>query len=337
MIAVTFYLIPDNEECIAVERALRSLQTEISFQLICIDITTDPALQKVYDDSAPVVKAGPYHLERKITEKELRIAILAASDRKNQFEKLDDPRYIQRTRRGRVFSRLDSFSYWVSHHYLALFNSFLFIYVAVAFLPAILMKIGGAAPAQILYTAYSPLCHQLAFRSWFLFGEQPYYPRSLAGIAGVKDFESVAFPGQVIDETSGEFINTARLFTGDEKVGFKVALCQRDLAIYGGMFLYGFAFAVSGRKFRQVPWYLWLLLGVIPIGIDGLSQFPSLIGNLPAWLPIRESTPLIRTLTGLLFGSLTAGYLYPLIEEMMQETRAFLSSKKQVISQAQFE
>jgi hypothetical protein len=32
----------------------------------------------------------------------------------------------------------------------------------------------------VLYTFYSPFCHQFAFRSLFLFGEQAAYPRSIS-------------------------------------------------------------------------------------------------------------------------------------------------------------
>jgi hypothetical protein len=62
--------------------------------------------------------------------------------------------------------------------------------------------------------------------------------------------------------------------------------------MYGGILLFGLVFSLSGHRLRSIPWYLWLLLGVVPIGWDGASQLPSLMGiNLPDWLPIRESSP----------------------------------------------
>ena len=60
-------------------------------------------------------------------------------------------------------------------HWLAVFNIFVFIYVGLPFLAPVLMKMGLDLPATVIYKAYSPLCHQFAFRSWFLFGEQAYY------------------------------------------------------------------------------------------------------------------------------------------------------------------
>jgi uncharacterized membrane protein len=195
------------------------------------------------------------------------------------------------------------------------------------------MKGGVELPAKVIYVVYSPLCHQMAFRSWFLFGEQAYYPRELAGVSGVLSYESAILNNQNIPESSPDFILGARNFVGNETVGYKVALCERDVALYGGMLAFGIVYGITGRRIKQIPWYIWLIFGLVPIGLDGFSQFPSLFPDLPAWLPLRESTPVWRSLTGLLFGGLTAWYLYPLIEETMKDTQALLASKKQVISQ----
>jgi uncharacterized membrane protein len=69
----------------------------------------------------------------------------------------------------------------------------------------------------------------------------------------------------------------------------------------------------------------WILIGIVPIGLDGFSQLfsqPTL--NL---IPLRESTPLLRVLTGFLFGSVTAWFGYPYVEESMIENRKFLDGK----------
>ena len=55
--------------------------------------------------------------------------------------------------------------------------------------------------------------------------------------------------------------------------------------------------------------------------------------NLPAWVPMRESTPFLRTLTGGLFGWMTAWYLFPMIEETMRETRRILQRKFAIAEQ----
>jgi uncharacterized membrane protein len=197
-------------------------------------------------------------------------------------------------------------------------NLIVFLYVAMPFMAPTLMKMGAVSPAMVIYRVYSVTCHQMAFRSFFLFGEQSAYPRQIAGVNGLLTY------GQAtgLDENDQW---TAREFIGNEQLGYKVAICERDVAIYGGIVLFGLIFGLTGRRLRALPWYFWILLGIIPIGLDGTSQ---LISQAPFNLiPIRESTPFMRVLTGGLFGFMTAWFGYPLVEESMQETRRIMATK----------
>ncbi len=154
-------------------------------------------------------------------------------------------------------------------------------------------------------------------------GEQFYYPRVQANIPNVITYEELT-------GMPAEDIIFARLFIGDEKAGYKIALCQRDLAIYLGLGLFGFVFHLSGKKIKGIRWYVWFLIALFPIALDGVSQLPGLSTGWPGWLPIRESTPLLRTLTGTLFGAGTAWYVYPLMEDSIKETRFALKRKMTV-------
>jgi len=160
-----------------------------------------------------------------------------------------------------------------------------------------------------------------------LFGEQAYYPRELAGIEGVITYEELA-------DTHEIDLFAARDFTGNPVTGYKVALCERDVAIYLFMLLFGLAFWASGRRIKSIPWYLWVILGLGPMGLDGFSQLPSLAAGLPDWLPLRESTPLMRTLTGGMFGWMTAWYLFPMLEESAREAGHIVEHKLAVIRRA---
>ena len=60
-----------------------------------------------------------------------------------------------------------------------------------------LAKAGWHGPADVIYTLYSPFCHQFAFRSIFIFGEQPFYPRGAADSA-YTPFEEYAAQSDVI-------------------------------------------------------------------------------------------------------------------------------------------
>jgi hypothetical protein len=44
-------------------------------------------------------------------------------------------------------------------------------------------------------------------------------------------------------------------------------------------------------------------------------------------LPYRESTPFLRSLTGFLFGFMTAWFGYPYVEESMADNRKYLEGK----------
>ncbi len=326
MLTVTLYTRVDCHLCEEVKAHLEALQERFPHRLVEVDIESDPSLHERYALEIPVVEIGPYRLKAPITLQELTVALGAARDRHEQLSRLGDEAYQARLERGQKITWGDRFSFWLSRHYLALLNLVVLIYVGLPFLAPVLMKSGATAPANVIYTAYSPLCHQLSFRSWFLFGQQAYYPRAAAGIEGVQTFDQAL---GIEDSADADFFLQARRFRGNETLGYKVALCERDVAIYGAMVIFGLLYALTGRRIRPLHWSVWILAGWGPIGLDGFSQLFSQM-NLPllsAVLPYRESTPLLRTLTGFLFGFTTAWFAYPYIEETMRETRQILLKK----------
>ncbi len=334
MITVTVYIKKDDRTCELVLEELKSLQDQFPHQIAIVDIDADAVIKDRYSDMVPVVDIGPYRLRKKISRMDLQASLGAARDRSEQLEKVGDSRYNQRMKRGRELSSTDRVSFWLADHYMLLINLALFIYVGLPFLAPILFQSGLTGPSKVIYKIYSPLCHQLAFRSFFLYGEQPYYPRELAGVDHVVDYE-VFFGSRNIPD-----IDQARAFIGNEEIGFgvgnagyKVALCERDIAIYGSLLLFGLIFVVNKRKIQPVPWYIWIAVGLLPIALDGVSQLPGMMTWLPDWVINRESTPALRVLTGFLFGFFTAWYLFPMIEESMRDTRTILASKFAVVPQ----
>lgn len=316
--------------CVQVERDLEAMQDKYPHQLFVIDIDEDLALQKAYGFDIPVVQVGPYTLKAPIDPKRLAVTLGAASDRKRLLEEEGDKAYKKRVKRGQEMTQGDRFSMWISKHYLLIFNLFVLLYVGLPFLAPVLLKVGVEAPAGMIYRLYGGLCHQLSYRSWFLFGEQPIYPRGAAGFEGFLTFNEATG----LDEHGWV---DARNFLGTAYTGYKVALCQRDVAIYAAILMFGLLFGITGRKIKPLPFLAWIIIGIVPIGIDGVSQ---LVSQLFAGLSFdfldpflnffsyRESTPFLRTLTGFLFGFSTAWFGYPLVEETMQEARRLLATKK---------
>jgi len=327
MLTVTLYM---REECHLCEQAkadLESLQEEFPHRLAEVDIDSDSALQQKYLVEIPVIEVGPYRLKAPFDRQKLMVTLGAASDRRNQLEEIGGEAYEARVKRGKKISGADRILAWISNHYLAILNVIMFLYVGLPFLAPTLMESGATAPARVIYTIYSPLCHQFGFRSFFLYGEQPYYPLKEAGVS-VIDFETATGITGLHNPNDYSRLQ-ARRYVGNETVGYKVALCERDVAIYAAILLFGLLYSLTGRRFPQLHWTVWILLGLGPIGLDGFSQLFAQFEwpFLASILPYRESTPFLRVLTGFLFGFFTAWFAYPNIEESMRETRQFFIKK----------
>ena len=333
MLTVTLYTRKDCHLCEDAKTNLESLQSKHPHRLVEIDIDSDPALQKAYMLEIPVIEVGPYVLKSPFDKQKLSMTLGAAVDRRGQLDRLGREDHHDRVRRGQTITGSDRFMYWISRHYLALVNGFMLLYFGLAMLAPVLMEVGATLPANVIYTIYKPLCHQFGFRSFFLFGEQPYYPLKEAGIPNVLTFEQVTGFKDLHNPVAPSRLQ-ARQFTGDDTVGFKMALCERDIAIYSAIFLFGVVYALTRRRIKPLHWTLWVLLGMGPIGLDGFSQLFSQMdwSFFAAILPYRESTPFLRLLTGALFGVMTAWFAYPYMEESFGETRQFFIKKFAAIS-----
>jgi len=324
MITLTVYSRDDCHLCEQVLEDLEALKVRIPHRLVIIDIDSDPKLQKEFGFEVPVVQVGPYRLKAPITRQELQITLGAALDRERHIEMVENSPALEEVRKRGVWTLADSIIFWLSRHYVGFFNLLVFVYLGLSFLAPILMKIGAVAPANIIYRGYSLVCHQLSYRSLFLFGEQAFYPRAEAGVRGLMTFNQAT---GLNEESDPSALFAARNFMGNEIVGYKVALCQRDIAIYGGILLFGLLFGITNRRIPGIRWYVWIIVGILPVAFDGLSQ---LISQPPlSFLPFRESTPMLRYLTGGLFGFFTAWFGYPMVEETMVDTRKVMDYKQQ--------
>jgi uncharacterized membrane protein len=322
VITVTLYTRNGCHLCDVVQSELNELKNDIPHNLVVVDIDQDDDLKRAYGQQIPVVKVGPYELKAPIDHQDLEITLKAALDRKEQLEGLQNPEIDRLVERGRIWSKADGFTYWFARHYMAMFNLFVLLYLGLPVLAPVFMRAGIETPARFIYRSYSLVCHQLSYRSFFLFGEQVVYPRAAADVQGLTTFNQAT--GLSEASTSQDML-AARQFVGNEQVGYKIALCERDLAIYGAILLFGLMYAGTRRRLPPLPWYAWILIGLVPIGLDGVSQ---LLSQPPfSFWAFRESPPVLRTLTGALFGFTTAWFGYPLVEETMADTRRILATK----------
>lgn len=206
-----------------------------------------------------------------------------------------------------MVDRLNRLGNDFQQHWLAVIIGILLLYSLLPFGAPILKKLDLDGLAQVIYQPYKLMCHTYGFRSFFLFGDRVVYSRA--------EFEAASG----IDTSSFGGLLQSREFQGNEQMGYKVALCQRDVAIYFAMGINGMAYALVRRRARPLPWLLLLLIGVVPIGLDGFSQ---LLSQPPFNLfPYRESNWLLRLVTGGLFGMSLAWLIFPLIENAFAPAR----------------
>ncbi len=313
MIKVILYTREGCQLCDEAAEELQKLQEEIPHRLVEIDIESDSELLSRYLEQIPVVQVGPYTLKAPFTATNLRVTLSAARD--GLRRQTDQPSQNRDWAR-----RINRVVLGLARHWLAMVNLVVFIYVGLAFAAPALMKVGYERPASVIYAIYGRLCHQLAFRSWFIFGEQPAYPLELAGTEWVSYTQATGL-------SENDHL-LAQKFVGNEILGYKLALCQRDVAIYGSILLAGLVYALVRKWLKPLPVWAWLLFGIVPIALDGGSQlFFGMPLPLLSMLPLRESTPLLRTLTGVLFGVANVWLSYPYVEESMAETRVLLTAK----------
>jgi uncharacterized membrane protein len=90
--------------------------------------------------------------------------------------------------------------------------------------------------------------------------------------------------------------------------GYQMALCARNLAIFGSLFVGSVAFRFVRAWLPPLDWKIWLLT-MIPMALDGGTQ-------LFGW---RESNWELRTLTGVIFGLGICAFLLPQIEQAARE------------------
>lgn len=193
---------------------------------------------------------------------------------------------------------------FVANHWLLLVNLAVFIFIALPIAAPFLAEAGFERPALWIYSAYRLTCHQLPHRSYFVGG--PEFDYSVAQIKAVTDVSNPLFL------MHQPLVNSV--------LGSQTALCHRDLAIYGAVLLAGLIFAWVRDRAKPLPFKVFVLF-LIPIGVDGMTQ---LLGGIVPFLPARESTWLLRTVTGVLFGVGGVWLAYPYIEEGMRDIRQSL-------------
>ncbi len=230
-------------------------------------------------------------------------------------------------------------THWALKNWLVVFLIFWGVFNILPFLAPLFAKLGWQGLANAIYIIYAPFCHQMAQRSFFLFGPQIMYtPQQLP-----------------IDITGSAAIDTLslRFFTGNEALGWKVAWSDRMVFMYGATWFAGLFYTIRLRRGIIKPLSLiGFILFLLPMALDGgthtISDFSA--QNLfegfrytNDWLAALTQHSLpdtfyvgdglgsfnswMRLLTGVSFGIGVVWFLFPRLDREMRYQAYLLENK----------
>ncbi len=173
MSQVILYSKTECSLCDRVRQNLLALRSEFDFTLDEIDIEGDADCYERYKDTVPVVMIeGWGELEVPLETDQVRQAL--ALSRRLEHRAARSARPVSGLTRDLVVA-LDKGILWLSQHWLFLFNLAVGLYAALPLLAPILVAVGLAFPARLIYFVYRFNCHQMPSRSFFIFGSQMAY------------------------------------------------------------------------------------------------------------------------------------------------------------------
>lgn len=222
-------------------------------------------------------------------------------------------------------------------HWLILFLTLFGIYNLLPFAAPVAMRQGWIPIGSAIYDVYATQCHQMAQRSFFLFGAQPMYnlnelPLTLTG---------KSLPDML----------TLRAFRGDDILGWKVAWSDRMVYMYGSLWIISAVYWVLSRRHTWKPLRIWIAaLLLVPMAVDGITHLLSDGNGLSAgfrydnmWLAaltnhafadsfyrgdtLGSFNSLMRFATGVLFAFAAGGITLPFVDQGMRRSEFALTAK----------
>ncbi len=152
------------------------------------------------------------------------------------------------------------------------------LYAGLPWLAPVFMRIGWTDPGRAIYAFYSTQCHQMAQRSYFLFGPDFMYSQPELQAAGVT-MEPLAL----------------RAFLGTPELGWKVAWSDRMAAMYTGLFVFMIVARLLRHRLKPLPVWIFVVL-ILPLALDGTTH---LVSDLAGFgLGFRDTNLGLATLTG---------------------------------------
>jgi uncharacterized membrane protein len=185
---------------------------------------------------------------------------------------------------------------------------FFLLYVAIPLLAPVFLHSSSPQVGWWIHTIYHFACHQRPERSLFFFGEHLTYTTD--------QLVNNGYRGSIIGYP----------FVGNAEMGYKTALCVRDLFMYTSIGITGVLICMNKLRVTLNKWLI--LFGLAPMILDGGIQFISelLYYTQDRWglelaKPFYISNNVTRAVTGTLFG-ITFGII------MIGELKKILTSEQ---------
>lgn len=180
----------------------------------------------------------------------------------------------------------------------------------------------GLAPPAPYSTAQShPSLASTLYQDVFIYFCHQKISRSLCLFQGPDGYfvaDCIPQYGTYIPDDSAQ-VSTVR----EGAVGYKFPVCARDVAIYLAMLLAGVAYPFRYRlNEKEMPDPLYLIVALIPIGLDGGLQLISNMGIALPLIGMYESTNFLRIVTGLIAGAVVPFYLLPMLNRVVEKKEA---------------
>jgi uncharacterized membrane protein len=203
----------------------------------------------------------------------------------------------------------NKFSLFLSRHWLALANTFFFLYAALPFAAPLLLVNGQTGTANGIYWLYHMLCHLLPSRAYFVAGEQVCLCHRCLAIYGSIFLGGVVF--SFVRHTLKPlppkwYLLFVMPMALDGGMGLVSELLQFVPLI--ALWIMGLmtVVIVGGLLYQQklLNWQLAVVLACIPLALLYLT-----------FVGPHQSNIYLRNITGFLFGIGSVWVAYPLLQE----------------------
>jgi uncharacterized membrane protein len=208
-----------------------------------------------------------------------------------------------------------------SKYWIVVFGIAFGIYANLPFMAPVFMRIGWSNAGNAIYFIYSFLCHQMAQRSFFLFGPKLTYSLAEIGATGLNTTN----------------ISALRHFLGNAAMGWKVAWSDRMVSMFTSLWVFGLLWWPLRKRLPKLP-VLGLVLFLVPMALDGGTHFLSDFAGIGLgfretnlWLALLSHNifqpgfysgdawgsfnSIMRLLTGILFGLGFVWFAFPYIND----------------------